>query len=105
MAEDEPENEMMTDDNEDDDVQNVEFDKDVFFVKAQPDSFTVTLNTEAIQQQAEQEPLAMLMASATLLIAGFLILCALMAFAWYCCGVKKDNAGKKNPKKKVDDPK
>ena len=40
----------------------------------------------------------MLMASITLLVAGFLILCALMAFAWFCFGVKKDNAGKKNQK-------
>ena len=45
----------------------------------------------------------MLVASITLLIAGFLILCALMAFAWYCCGVKKDNADKKSQKKKTGD--
>ena len=40
----------------------------------------------------------MLIASITLLVAGFLILCALMAFAWYCCGVKKDNVGKNSKK-------
>ena len=69
------------------------------------ESYTVTLNTEVVQPQEEQDPLVMLMASITLLVAGFLILCALMAFAWYCCGVKKDNVGKQSQKiqKKRDD--
>ena len=107
---DEPivEDEPIEDDEDpiDDEIPYQAIDQSDSSFKPLSESYTVTLNTEVVQPREEQDQLVLLMASISLLIAGFLLLCALMALAWYFCGVKKDNAGNKSQKiqkKKVAD--